>query len=198
MKKLLIATRNLHKLREIQQIAAGLPFELLSLDDVDPIPEILEDGDTFEDNALKKALTTAKLTGVFTMADDSGLLVDALNGQPGVYSARFAGPDADDAKNNQKLLGLMRNVEKDDRTARFVCVIALAAPDGRTQMVKGTCEGSIAFEASGTGGFGYDPLFVPDGYVQSFAELDAGVKNQISHRAKALQLVRPLLENDFV
>lgn len=192
--KLLIATRNKHKLREIHQIIEGLPYELLGLDDVEPIPEIIEDGETFEANALKKAMTTAKLTGIYTLADDSGLLVDALDGQPGVYSARFAGPEADDEKNNQKLLSMLRDIEEAHRTARFKCVIALASPDGQTQIVQGSCEGRIALEAAGQGGFGYDPLFVPDGFEQSFAALESGVKNQISHRAKALQAVRPLLE----
>jgi len=196
-RKILIATRNKHKLREIHQIIQGFPYELLSLDDVEPIPEIVEDGETFEANALKKALTTAKLTGIFTLADDSGLLVDALDGQPGVYSARFAGPEADDEKNNLKLLSSMKDVEEAHRTARFVCVIALASPDGKTQTVQGSCEGSIAFKAAGQGGFGYDPLFVPEGFDQSFAALDSSVKNQISHRAKALQAVRPLLESQI-
>jgi XTP/dITP diphosphohydrolase len=195
MQSLFIATRNLHKLREIQQIIEGLPLVLRSLGDVGEIPEIIEDGETFEANACKKAIVTAKHTGMITLADDSGLVVDALGGQPGIYSARFAGPEADDDKNNEKLLSLMKNISEPRRTARFVCVIAVAAPDGSVQTVRGSCEGHISFKRTGKEGFGYDPLFVPAGFDLSFAELDPTVKNKISHRAKALQNVRPVLEN---
>lgn len=193
-KKLLIATRNKHKKQEIQQIIDGYNIELLGLDDVKEIPEIIEDGQTFKENALKKALVTAKLTGITTLADDSGLAVDALDGQPGVYSARFSGEDADDDKNNHKLLQMMEGLEQDQRNARFICVIAVAAPEGYTQTVEGRCEGKIATVPEGEQGFGYDPLFIPNGFQKSFASLGAEIKNQISHRGKALQAVRPILE----
>ncbi|MEA1962102.1 MAG: XTP/dITP diphosphatase [Bacillota bacterium] len=192
--QLLIATRNKHKKKEIQEIIDGLNIELLGLDDVDELPEIIEDGQTFEENAIKKASVTAKLTGITTLADDSGLVVDVLSGQPGIYSARFAGLNADDEKNNQKLLGMMDQVDQDQRTARFVCVVALATPEGKTQTVEGRCEGKIATNPHGADGFGYDPLFIPEGFEQSFAQLGADAKNLISHRGIALAAIRPILE----
>ena len=128
--KLLIATRNNKKKRELQEILSNFNIELLSLDDIPPLPEVEEDGLTFEENAIKKALTVARKSNLLTLADDSGLVVDALQGAPGVYSARYAGPEADDDRNNQKLLQALQNVEENQRSARFVCVIALASPEG--------------------------------------------------------------------
>jgi non-canonical purine NTP pyrophosphatase, rdgB/HAM1 family len=194
---LLLATRNNKKKRELQIILGAWDINLLTLDEVAEIPEIEEDGTTFRENAIKKAVISAELSGCITLADDSGLIVDALGGAPGVYSARFAGPDASDDNNNRKLLGMLRNVPKDQRTARFVCVIAVASPDGRVQTVEGVCEGRIGTEHHGQGGFGYDPLFIPAGYLKTFAELTDTEKNMISHRGRALAAAKQLLQ-DFL
>mgnify|MGYP001019374294 CR=1 FL=1 len=184
---LLLATRNQHKQRELEELLNPLGIKVKSLADIPDCPEIEEDGQSFEENAIKKARLTAIYTGMTTLADDSGLEVEALGGQPGVYSARFAGEPGNDEANNRKLLRLMQDIPADQRQARFVCVVAISDPDGTTRTVSGVCEGQIAFEPRGTGGFGYDPLFIPTGYTRSFAELTAEEKNRISHRAKALQ-----------
>jgi len=183
--KLLIATGNAHKLGEIRAMLAWPGVTLVGMKEYGrPLPEVDEDAETFEGNALKKARTLCAATGLWTLADDSGLEVAALGGAPGVRSARYAGEGKGDAANNARLLRELDGVE--DRRARFRCVLALAAPDGRTWTVEGRCEGRIAHEASGTGGFGYDPLFHPDGGTQSFAAIPAEEKNRISHRARAL------------
>lgn len=194
MVKLLLASRNQHKIEELQQMLAGLNIEVISLDDVPDMPVIEEDGKTFSENASKKARLTAMHTGLLCLADDSGLVVDALGGQPGVYSARFAGEDANDQKNNHKLLQKLQGFDGEKRRARFVCVIAISDPQGKVQTVEGTCEGQINYGERGTGGFGYDPLFIPEGYSQTFAELPREEKNQISHRGQALLKARTLLE----
>lgn len=191
---LLIATRNKKKKSELESILSSWDVQLLTLDNVSGMPEIDEDGFTFEDNAIKKARTIAQLSGYITLADDSGLEVDALQGAPGVYSARFAGLEANDEANNRKLMDMLIDVDADNRTARFICVIAVAHPNGTVQTVRGGCEGHIALEPKGQEGFGYDPLFIPNGYKESFAELEAEEKNLMSHRGKALQLVKPLLQ----
>lgn len=184
--KMLVATRNRHKLEEIMQIFKMETLELVAADDVDGLPEdVVEDADTFEGNALKKARTLCDASGLWTMADDSGLEVDALNLAPGVYSARYAGAECSHAANNAKLLRKLEGVE--NRAARFRCVIALCAPCGDAWTVSGSCEGAIAHDLRGINGFGYDPLFVPSGYQQSFAELDSTVKNAMSHRGNALK-----------
>lgn len=183
--KLLIATRNRHKIEEIRAILCVPGLELVGADEVPGVPEVEEDAPTFEGNAIKKARTLAHASGCWTLADDSGLEVDALGGAPGVYSARYAGPDASTPANNARLLRELAGVT--DRRARFRCVLALCAPDARVWTVEGRCEGSIREEPRGAGGFGYDPLFVPEGHEQSFAELAPGVKNQLSHRGLALQ-----------
>ena len=170
-KELLLATRNRNKKREFQEMFQDFGIKVINLDDIKGIPAIEEDGQSFAENAIKKALTTAKLSGFTCLADDSGLEVDILEGQPGIYSARFAGEDADDKKNNEKLLQIMD-----------------------VETVAGTCEGSIAFSPVGQGGFGYDPLFIPTGYKQSFAELSAEEKNSISHRGKALSKIKPIIK----
>jgi len=220
----LIATRNAHKVGEIRAILGG-QFKYLTLDDFSGAPKVVEDANTFSGNATKKAVELAKYVSstrpstldprhFFVLADDSGLEVDALNGAPGVYSARFAAMDSGaegnskDSDNNAKLLRLLKDVPKEKRTARFRCVIALTpvALDPRpstldipaspvcyadelemmTEIFDGACEGRIEFAPSGQGGFGYDPLFIPNGFEQSFAELGEEVKNQLSHRSKAL------------
>ena len=185
---LIIATRNKHKLDEIRAIldAPGLAFQ--SALDFPGIPDVLEDGATFEANAQKKAVALAKATGWHSLADDSGLEVDALGGGPGVFSARYAGEPPDAAANNEKLLRELRG--KNNRTARFRCVLALATPDGRVRFVEGRCEGKISGELRGGNGFGYDPLFVPDSFALTFAEMDAAQKNGVSHRARALAAAR--------
>jgi len=184
--KLLIASRNPHKLAEIRAIFQLPGLEITGAHEITGLPEVIEDGRTFHANAVKKAVSLAMLTKLWTLADDSGLEVEALNGEPGVYSARYAGERADYAANNAKLLRLLENQEH--RAARFVCVVALSSPGGRAQIVKGICQGRILHESRGEQGFGYDPLFLPDSYEQTFAQMDAALKNQISHRARALQL----------
>lgn len=193
MKKLLVATRNKGKLKELEELLLPLGIEVLSLDDIPFIPEIEEDGESFTANAIKKAKETSRLTGYVCLADDSGLVVDALDGQPGIYSARFAGENASDEENNEKLLELMKNVDQKGRTARFVCVIALSDPNGRIATVEGICEGSIGFTPQGENGFGYDPLFIPTGYKNSFAQLPSEEKQKISHRGQALRKAIPLI-----
>lgn len=182
---LLVATRNRGKLQEIQEIFKLPGLELLALDDVGPVPEVEEDGDTFVANASKKARQTALATGLWTLADDSGLAVDALNGAPGVYSARYAGEYADDQANNAKLLHALHGVK--NRQACFHCVIALSDPTGNVETVTGTCHGHVTTAARGQGGFGYDPLFIPAGKSQTYAELSAEEKHTVSHRGQALQ-----------
>ena len=182
--QLLIATRNRHKLDEIQAILNSEDLEIIGLDDIPPIPETVEDGDSFEANAVKKATEAARSSGLTTLADDSGLEVDALDGAPGIHSARYAGEHGDDSANIVKLLKELGDAE--DRTARFRCVIALATPEGEVRTVQGTCEGRIGFELCGENGFGYDPVFIPAGFSKTFAELTSAEKDSISHRGKAL------------
>jgi XTP/dITP diphosphohydrolase len=185
--KLVVASRNEHKVKEIREILGGQPWEILSLADFPQLPEVVEDQDTFVGNALKKAKEIAASTGLLTLADDSGLEVDALDGRPGVYSARFAGPKATDGENNEKLLKLLADVPQEKRTARFRCVIAIAKPDGWSTYVEGHCRGVIGYAPAGSGGFGYDPLFYVPSLEKTFAQLSPEEKNAISHRGKALQ-----------
>ncbi|MDE2995141.1 MAG: RdgB/HAM1 family non-canonical purine NTP pyrophosphatase [Bacteroidota bacterium] len=182
--KLLVSTRNQHKLREITAILAGTGVELVSLDAFPDAPEVIEDRDTLAGNAAKKSEELHALTGIPTMADDTGLEVDALNGAPGVLSARYAGEDATPADNRRLMLDRMEDA--DNRRARFRTVIAMTTDEG-TRLFEGTCEGVITREERGQGGFGYDPIFLPDGHTETFAEMDAGTKNTISHRGRALQ-----------
>lgn len=193
MKTVFIATRNKGKLEEIRAIL-GSDLNLKSLFDFGEIPDTVEDGETFEANARKKAGAVSRSTGCVAIADDSGLLVDALSGAPGVHSARFAGPHATDAQNNAKLLALMEGLPKKKRTARFRCVIAVSTPEGPIRTACGECEGRILEAPAGRGGFGYDPLFFLPELDQTFAELTFVKKNQISHRSRALQAARPLVE----
>ncbi len=184
--KLFIATGNTHKLREIRAILSVPGLTIVSPGDgAQPLPPIDEDGRTFEENAIKKAMLTALATGLWTLADDSGLEVNALNGQPGVRSARYAGDPSRDAANNALLLKNLAGAA--NRKAQFRCVLALCSPKGRCQVVEGVCPGSILPAPRGANGFGYDPLFVPDGHSRTFAEMPDAEKNAISHRAQALQ-----------
>lgn len=182
--KLLIATRNAHKLEELRAILDLPGIQLISADDIPNAPEVEEDGDTFEANAIKKAVTLATFSGLWSLADDSGLEVNALGGIPGVHSARYAGEPTDYRANNQKLLAALNG--QTNRRANFRTVIALSAPDGEAHTVEGRCDGVIIEQLRGREGFGYDPLFLPDGYTQTFAEMSAEQKNKISHRANAL------------
>ncbi len=185
--QLLVATHNRDKLKEIRPLLADLNLDLIASADFPKIPEIVEDRPTIEENAVKKAVETAKAAKRLTLADDTGLEVDALDGLPGVRSARFAGDDVSYHENNKKLLGLLQAVPLEKRSARFRCVVAIADEKGLVDTVEGICNGTIIVEERGGGGFGYDPLFIPDGQVKTFAELPPEVKNRISHRAKALQ-----------
>jgi len=184
--KLVLATKNPNKVREISELLSSYEIKILSLDDFPGIQEIKEDGDSFRENAVKKASVVCEQTGLITLADDSGLEVDCLDGAPGVLSSRFAGEDKNDEANNKKLLELMSGVPAKLRTARFKCVMAVAVPDGWVYTAEGACEGIIAEEPRGHGGFGYDPLFYLPDYGRTMAELDLEIKNKISHRFRAL------------
>ncbi len=185
--QLLVATRNRDKLKEIADILADLELEVVSLADRKGLPEVVEDAPTVRDNAIKKAVETAKAAKMLTLADDTGLEVDALNGEPGVRSARYANEKASYHENNKKLLAALRGLATEKRTAHFRCVAAIADENGLVDTVEGICNGVIIEDERGGGGFGYDPLFIPDGQVKTFGELSPEVKNRISHRAKALQ-----------
>lgn len=182
--KLLIATKNKNKLQEIRDCLDLPNVEVLSAWDIPGCPDVEEDGVSFEENAAKKAVEMARHAGLWALADDSGLEVDALDGAPGIYSARYAGIPTDNDANNRKLLNEL--ADKDDRTARFRCVIALSSPDGICRTVQGSCEGQIAMACRGDQGFGYDPLFIPDGHDVTFAQMNADEKHAISHRGRAL------------
>ena len=194
MKELLVATMNKGKLKEIRALLSGMPFRITSLADYPDLPAIVEDGVTFKSNALKKALTIARATGKLTMGEDSGLEIRVLDNRPGVYSARFSGPRADDRKNNLKVLRLLRGVPAAQRQARYRCCIALADGNGVVGVVTGSCAGFIAERARGANGFGYDPLFLIPRYQKTFGELDPSVKSLLSHRAKALKKLKFFLE----
>ncbi len=183
--KVVFATRNAGKLRELRALVAPLGISVASVDEVAALPEVVEDGATFEANALKKARAVVAALGVWALADDSGLEVDALDGAPGVHSARYAGAGHDDAANNAKLIAAMTAVTH--RAARFHCALALCRPDGTSVVTHGTVEGQIGLAASGDGGFGYDPLFVVDGTDgRTMASLGEDEKNRISHRGRAM------------
>ena len=192
--ELLVATRNHGKLKEIRALLAPVSITVRGLADFPELPEIVEDGLTFAENAEKKAVTIARLTGRLTLADDSGLEVAVLGGAPGVHSARYAGTDADDAANNSKLLVAMAAIPPAQRAAAFVCVMALCAPDGSCRTFAGRLEGEIISEARGMEGFGYDPLFVVAGQQRTLAEIPLDEKNRISHRAQALAQVIAVLQ----
>ena len=197
--KLVLATRNLGKVRELSDmLSQQCGIEVLSMRDFPEAPDVVEDGETYQDNAKKKAVDIAKYVGVLALADDSGLEVDALGGAPGVHSARYAGSDASDADRIAKLLAATRNVPDDERTARFKCAVAVAEPNGRADVVMGVCDGKIIRKPRGNLGFGYDPVFVPHGYDKTFAELGEQIKNRISHRAKALRMALKLIESTYM
>lgn len=194
---LVFATRNRGKLAELEALVAPLGITVVSASSFPDLPEVEEDGATFEENAEKKAREVAHATGLPALADDSGLVVDVLDGAPGVFSARFAGPGADDRANNAKLLALLKDVPAEGRTAHFRCAMALADPEGalgaRVHLTQGRCDGQLLFAPRGEGGFGYDPLFLVPALGLTFAELPREVKNRISHRAQALLAMREVL-----
>lgn len=188
--KILISSRNKNKIREVREILSG--YEILTPDDVGSFDEVEEDGSTFEENALKKAKEICEQTGMITIADDSGLCVDALGGVPGIYSARFAGDEHNDDENIKKLLNLLENEE--NRSAKFVSAAAVYFPDGRHFVVRGECEGTILREKQGSNGFGYDPIFYTEVYKKSFAEISDDEKNSISHRRRAFDALKKKLD----
>lgn len=197
MKKLVLSTNNKGKIEELKNILQSLEVRVLSKSDIGLGElEVIEDGETLEANALKKAreiyINLEEKDNTIVLADDTGLFVEALKGKPGVYSARYAGEDADPKKNNIKLLENLKGIDK--RQAYFETIIALILPGGKELTVSGRCYGKIGYEKKGENGFGYDPLFIVDGYNKTFAELDSSVKNKISHRALALNKVREKLQ----
>jgi XTP/dITP diphosphohydrolase len=186
-KQIVLATRNQGKVREFNRLFADLGWEAVSLDAFSDAPEVVEDGETFEANALKKATTISAYLGVAAVGDDSGLEVDALEGRPGVYSARYAGETATDEENWRKLLKELSGVPLEKRTARFRCVLALVEPGREPIVASGHCEGVIVHEPAGTNGFGYDPVFFLPQQMRTMAQLTAEEKNRISHRSMALR-----------
>ena len=191
--KIFIATKNLKKLEELRRILVPMGFDVLSERDLEkPLEEVEETGATFEENALLKASAGLQETGYISVADDSGLCVDYLDGAPGVYSARYSGEHGNDEMNNIKILKELEGVPKEKRGAKFVSAIACVFPDGRSFTVRGECHGYIAFEESGNGGFGYDPLFI--GELGCFGELTPEQKDSVSHRGKSLRLLKEELK----
>ena len=193
LKELIFASHNKGKIKEIKELLAPLNIAVKTSDDIE-IPDVEETGTTFAENSLLKSSAIAKITGIACIADDSGLCVDALNGAPGVYSARYA-PNRDFNKGIDKLLTEMKESANKSRSAHFSCVISLAYPDGKYEIFEGRVDGNIAEKKQGNGGFGYDPLFIPDGFDKSFAELGSEIKNNISHRARAMQKLLAYLKS---
>lgn len=195
-RKLVLSTNNDHKVQEIKKILIGMPISVLSKTDIGLSNfEVVEDGVSLEENSIKKAEALANQIEYMVMADDSGLFVDVLDGAPGAYSSRYAGEEGNDEKNNIKLLEELKDIPMENRRASFFTVIALISEEKEIFTVKGECKGHISFEAKGSNGFGYDPIFIPEGYDKTFAELGDNIKNKISHRAKALVKIQDLLAN---
>ena len=192
--KLLLGTGNRKKLEELQTLLAGLPFQLVSLRDFPPVKDVVEDGKTFEENAIKKATEIAAEAGLLTLAEDSGLMIEALEGNPGVYSARFAGPGKDDIKNCQKVLRLMEELPDTCRGALFKSVVAIATPERLIGVAEGEVQGAIARQMRGLNGFGYDPIFIYGPYGKTLGEVSAQMKHRVSHRAPAIQKAKKILE----
>lgn len=193
MKRLIFATGNENKMKEIRMILADCGYEILSMKEAGIDVNIVEDGKTFEENAAIKATAIAKIAGCVVLADDSGLEVDAMDKAPGIYSARWQGEDTPYTIKNQMIIDNLKDVPEEKRTARFVCAIAAAFPDGRVETRRGTIEGVIAHEIAGENGFGYDPIFYVPEYGKTTAELSPEEKNEISHRGKALRMIREVL-----
>lgn len=197
MMTIVLATRNKKKVEELTRMFSGYEIRFLGLDSFPGCPEVVEDGKTFRANAVKKAVHVSKFTGCPSIADDSGLVVPALGGAPGVFSARYAGNDADDRKNLRKLLKDMENLKGEERAARFVCCIALALPDGKCKTFTGYAKGRIGKKPMGFNGFGYDPIFCPSGHEMTFAEMTDSEKDAMSHRGKAMRKLYTYLRNLF-
>ncbi len=197
MHKLLVASGNAKKLKELKELLKDLPVELLSLHDFPKIVEVEEDGNSFRENAKKKALGFARQTGCLTLADDSGLGVDYLKGEPGIYSARFAGPQKDDIKNCEKVLHLLKGVPPQDRSAAFKCALALVTPNSVISIIEESVSGFITDRMTGKGGFGYDPLFFYPEFGKTFAEVPSDLKHSVSHRGKALRKMKEVLREYF-
>ncbi len=196
MTELLVATTNRGKFAEVESSLKHLPLKILPLQSLGNFPVVIEDGATYEENALKKASTIAEYSGYVTLADDSGLEVDALNGAPGIYSARYSGEESNDQKNNDKLLAVLERVPDQKRTARFVCVLALCRPNSsgmKGWTVRESCEGRMAFAPKGSSGFGYDPIFFYPPWGMTFGEIDRETKARVSHRGKALKKLAQVL-----
>jgi XTP/dITP diphosphohydrolase len=191
---LVVATKNKKKLQEIQEILKDLNVKLISLVEYSRLPRVVENGKTFKENAVKKALKLARFTGKLTLGEDSGLCVEALQGRPGVYSSRFAGKSKSDLQNNLKVFRLLEGLTARQRKAYYASAVALADKDGLIGVVEGKCYGRIGFEQRGSFGFGYDPLFIIPKYNKTFAELGPRIKHKMSHRFRALQKTRVLLE----
>ena len=194
MKQLVVATKNIKKLSEIKDILKGINLKLLSLDTYKNVPQVVENGKTFQENAVKKAVKLARFTGELCLGEDSGLSVDALDGAPGIYSARFSGRDKSDIKNNLKLLKLLKGLPLAERKAHYVCAVALADKCGLIGVVEGNCSGLIAFEPKGSTGFGYDPLFYIPKYKKTFAQLGEKIKHKMSHRYYALKKAKRIIQ----
>ena len=194
MKKIIVATKNQGKIKEMINAFKNLPVELHSLSEFGPLPDAVEDGTTFEENAIIKAKTICEMTGEITLADDSGLEIDYLNKEPGIYSARYMGEDTSYRIKNANLIERLNGVPDEKRTARFVCAVAAAFPDGSVKTVRGTMEGRIGYEEKGENGFGYDPIFYLPEYGCTSAELSMEEKNKISHRGKALRAIKEELK----
>ena len=192
--EIIVATKNQGKLREIRDVLKGLKLQIHGLCDFPNVPEIEEDGKSFIENALKKAQFYSNYFNKMTLTDDSGLEVDALNGSPGIYSARYAGDKASDQENRKKLLKEMEGVPVSKRGARFKCIIAMVSPEGQEAVVEGTCKGRIGFKEVGKRGFGYDPLFILPRYRKTMAQLTLEEKNRVSHRGKALRKLRKIIK----
>ena len=196
MKRMIFATGNENKMKEIREILGALPLEILSMKEAGVSADIVEDGKTFEENALIKARAICKLAGEMVLADDSGLEIDYLNKEPGIYSARYMGADTSYHIKNKSLIDRLEGVPDEKRTARFVCAIAAVFPDGKELVVRGTVEGIIGYEEKGENGFGYDPIFYLPERGCTTAELPPEEKNSISHRGNALRLMKELLERE--
>ena len=194
-RKVLLATRNKGKVREIRKLLKGLGVRIQSLHDLPEAPEVVEDGSSFGENALKKARFYAALSRMLTISDDSGVEVEALKGQPGVYSARYAGEGSSDRENNQKLLKEMEGIPSPRRGAWFRCTIAIVSPEGKEAVAEGSCKGKIGFKETGKRGFGYDPLFILPRYGKTMAQFTLEEKNKISHRGKALRKLRSIIRS---
>jgi XTP/dITP diphosphohydrolase len=195
--RIALATRNAHKLRELARICAAWPVEWVSVENHDPgaFPDVEETGETYLDNALLKARAVAEALGLPALADDSGIEVDGLGGKPGPRSARYAGPDASDEENLHALVQAVRGIPASGRTARYRCLAALVLPEGSWSYAEGVCEGTLRVTPAGSGGFGYDPIFVPIGWDLTMAELSDEQKDRLSHRGRAFRGLRESLQN---